>query len=87
MQRFYDPTAGAILLDGVDIRDMDVKDLRSQMGYVSQEPILFEETVRWNLAVSWAQMLQTAADVYQSGALDPETVTDAELEWACEQAW
>lgn len=52
MQRFYDITCGSIMLDGVDIRDMPVEALRAEMGYVSQEPVLFEGTIRWNLLVS-----------------------------------
>jgi ABC-type multidrug transport system fused ATPase/permease subunit len=52
MQRFYDITSGSVMLDGVDIRDMPVQQLRAEMGYVSQEPVLFEGTIRWNLLVS-----------------------------------
>lgn len=48
--RFYDPTAGAVTIDGTDIRDLDVKELRSLMGTVSQEPILFNDTVFANIA-------------------------------------
>ena len=39
--RFYDPTEGQILLDGVDIRKFNIQWLRSQIGIVSQEPVLF----------------------------------------------
>ena len=52
LQRFYDVTSGCVLLDGTDIRKIGIQQLRGQMGFVSQEPILFEETVRWNLVVS-----------------------------------
>jgi ATP-binding cassette subfamily B (MDR/TAP) protein 1 len=52
LQRFYDISAGSVSLDGTDLREMEPKRLREEMGYVSQEPILFEETVRWNLVVS-----------------------------------
>lgn len=51
LQRFYNITSGSITLDGKDIRAMDVKEYRNMMGYVSQEPVLFEETIRWNLLV------------------------------------
>lgn len=51
LQRFYDISDGSVSLDGRDIREMSPLDLRKEMGYVSQEPILFEETVRWNLVV------------------------------------
>jgi subfamily B ATP-binding cassette protein MsbA len=48
--RFYDPTAGRILVDGSDIREIDLKSLRSMTGMVTQEVILFNDTVRNNIA-------------------------------------
>jgi ATP-binding cassette subfamily B protein len=48
--RFYDPVAGRILLDGVDLRDYRVADLRNQFSLVLQEPILFSTSVRENIA-------------------------------------
>ncbi len=50
LARFYDPTAGRITLDGVDLRDATVVSLRSQLGIVTQETILFHDTVRNNIA-------------------------------------
>jgi subfamily B ATP-binding cassette protein MsbA len=48
--RFYDPTAGRILIDGVDLRDVRLKSLRDKIGIVTQETILFNDTVRNNIA-------------------------------------
>ena len=48
--RFYDVTAGRILIDGVDIRDVKIASLRSQIGVVTQQTILFNDTVRKNIA-------------------------------------
>ncbi|MFZ5759468.1 MAG: ABC transporter ATP-binding protein [Thermodesulfobacteriota bacterium] len=48
--RFYDVSRGRILIDGVDIRELRVADLRRQIAIVTQEPILFNETVRDNIA-------------------------------------
>ncbi len=48
--RFYDPTAGVIRIDGVDIRDYKVQGLRNQIGYVLQETVLFQGTIRDNIA-------------------------------------
>lgn len=48
--RFYDPTAGEILLDGKNLKSFDLKDLRSLMGIVTQESILFNDTVYNNIA-------------------------------------
>jgi ATP-binding cassette subfamily B (MDR/TAP) protein 1 len=50
LQRFYDPNSGHITLDGIEIQRMQVKWLRQQMGLVSQEPVLFNDTVRANIA-------------------------------------
>lgn len=49
LMRFYDPDEGRILLDGVDLRDLDLNWLRSQIGYVGQEPVLFATTIKENL--------------------------------------
>jgi ABC-type multidrug transport system fused ATPase/permease subunit len=48
--RFYDPSAGRVLLDGVDVRDLRLRDLRGTIGLVSQDPFLFSTTVRENIA-------------------------------------
>ncbi|MFA5388816.1 MAG: ABC transporter ATP-binding protein [Candidatus Omnitrophota bacterium] len=48
--RFYDPDKGAVLIDGRDIRDFTVESLRGQIGIVSQETILFNDTLKNNIA-------------------------------------
>ncbi|HEX9285363.1 MAG TPA: lipid A export permease/ATP-binding protein MsbA [Nitrospirales bacterium] len=48
--RFYDPTKGAILIDGVDLREIRLAALRRRIGIVSQETLLFDDTVRNNIA-------------------------------------
>ena len=50
--RFYDPQEGSILIDGVDIRTLSFQSLRSNIAVVPQEPFLFYDTVRANLAFS-----------------------------------
>lgn len=50
LQRFYDPDSGHITLDGVDIQSLQLRWLRQQMGLVSQEPVLFNDTIRANIA-------------------------------------
>jgi ABC-type multidrug transport system fused ATPase/permease subunit len=49
LMRFYDVTDGAICIDGTDIRDLPIAYLRQQIGFVQQEPFLFNGTVRDNL--------------------------------------
>ncbi|XP_078435411.1 ABC transporter B family member 11-like isoform X2 [Wolffia australiana] len=50
LQRFYDPDAGQIFLDGEDLRNYQLAWLRKQMGLVGQEPVLFSGTIRENIA-------------------------------------
>jgi len=50
LPRFYDPTQGRITIDGVDIRDLRLQDLRGLMGNVNQDPILFNDTLFGNIA-------------------------------------
>jgi subfamily B ATP-binding cassette protein MsbA len=49
--RFYDPTGGAVLIGNTDIRTVASKDLRANIGVVTQETILFNDTIRANIAV------------------------------------
>jgi ATP-binding cassette subfamily B protein len=48
--RFYDPTAGRVLIDGVPVSDLDLREFRRRLGYVPQEPFLFSGTIRDNIA-------------------------------------
>jgi subfamily B ATP-binding cassette protein MsbA len=48
--RFYDVTGGAVLIDGIDARDVTLASLRSQIGIVTQETVLFDETIAANIA-------------------------------------
>jgi len=49
MSRLYDPTSGQIILDGVDIRSMDIDTRTSKIGFILQEPFLFSGTIRDNI--------------------------------------
>ncbi len=50
LPRFYDVTRGSVLLDGVDVREYRLEDLRSQVSLVSQDVVLFNDTIRNNIA-------------------------------------
>jgi len=50
LPRFYDPTRGSVLIDGMDIRDVTLSSIRGQLGIVTQETILFNDTVKNNIA-------------------------------------
>ncbi len=68
--RFFDVTEGSICIDGVDIREMDIKDLRSRLGYVPQKGVLFSGTIESNLRFgaqdASMEELNKAADIAQA---------------------
>ncbi|KAJ9094006.1 hypothetical protein QFC20_006986 [Naganishia adeliensis] len=72
LQCFYDPSRGTITFGGIDHRQIPLDDLRASMAYVSQDSVLFEGTIRWNLSL---------------GALDPVSVTEDHIRSVCEQAY
>jgi subfamily B ATP-binding cassette protein MsbA len=51
LARFYDPIEGQVLIDGISLRDCRVADIRNLMGFVSQESILFNDSIRNNIAL------------------------------------
>jgi subfamily B ATP-binding cassette protein MsbA len=61
LPRFWDVTAGAITLDGIDVRDLTLDTLRGAIGIVPQEPVLFSGTIRENIA--YANPRATAAEI------------------------
>jgi subfamily B ATP-binding cassette protein MsbA len=61
LPRFYDVTGGAILLDGVDIRDVTLASLRGQIGIVTQETVLFDDSIAGNIA--FGRPAATRADI------------------------
>lgn len=67
LQRFYDPIKGKVMIGGVDLRDVDVKWLRGEMGLVSQEAVLFGGSIMENIRfgkvdASWAEVEEAAKD-------------------------
>jgi ATP-binding cassette, subfamily B, bacterial len=70
MTRFYDPSAGRILLDGVDLRDYKLADLRCQFAIVLQDPVLFSSTIAENIAYA------------RPGASDDEIIAAAKAAYA-----
>ncbi len=67
LTRFYDPTSGQILLDGVDLRDYRLADLRGQFAIVLQEPVLFSTSITENIA--YAQPGATEEEVVQAAKM------------------
>ena len=62
IERLYDVTGGEILLDGLDIRKYDIQYLRSLIGYVEQEPVLFNRTIRENLIFGREKYLKESGE-------------------------
>ncbi|KAJ2158813.1 hypothetical protein GGF46_003504 [Coemansia sp. RSA 552] len=73
LERFYDPEQGTVRIDGVDVKEYNVRSLRQQIGVIMQMPVLFGQTIYQNIL--W-------------GAVDPEDnpPTRAEVEQACRDA-
>jgi subfamily B ATP-binding cassette protein MsbA len=67
--RFFDVTAGRILVDGVDIRDLSLASLRGQIGIVAQETMLFNDTVRNNIAYGQPHVSQQEVERAAQAAL------------------
>src|SRR5205807_66782 len=58
LPRFYDVTGGRIAVDGVDVRDVTLASLRAQIGVVTQETVLFDDTVASNIAYGTSHSTQ-----------------------------
>lgn len=71
LERFYDPVAGSILLDGRDIRTLNLNQYRSIISLVSQEPVLYQGTIKDNILL---------------GMPNPEEITAEAIEKACVEA-
>ena len=69
MQRFYEPDSGCITLDGIEIRKLQLKWLRQQIVVVSQELVLFNDSIRANIAYGKAAGNATEAEIIAAAKL------------------
>jgi subfamily B ATP-binding cassette protein MsbA len=74
--RFFDVTTGRIVIDGHDIRDVTLQSLRSQIGVVAQETVLFNDTPRNNIAYGQPGVSQTEVEAAAKAALAHDFITD-----------
>lgn len=75
LPRFYEPTAGRLLIDGIDIQSYTLASLRAQIGIVSQEVVLFDDSIRNNIAFGRQdagdeQIIQAAKQAYAHDFID-----------------
>jgi subfamily B ATP-binding cassette protein MsbA len=76
LPRFYDPSSGAVLLDGVDIREYRLRDLRGQISLVSQEVVLFNDTIRNNIVFGATGMDSASVEAAAQAAFVSEFVAE-----------
>ena len=65
--RFYDPSAGRILIDGIDVRELTLRGIRRQIGFVLQDTVLFRGTIRENIA--YGRHRASSADIVAAAKL------------------
>ena len=63
IERLYETTSGEVLIDGIEIKRFDVKHLRSLIGYVQQEPVLFNKSIKDNLIFGREEYIKTLGDL------------------------
>jgi ATP-binding cassette subfamily B protein len=76
--RFQDPTAGRVLIDGVDVRDIPLRTLRGRIGYVFQESFLFSNTVHNNVAFGPVQLDRQVVAAATDAAQASEFISELE---------
>ena len=65
IERLYEPNSGKVLIDGRDIKEYDLEYLRSLIGYVQQEPVLFNRSIKENLIFGRDELVSSLGDPYQ----------------------
>ncbi len=74
--RFFDPTAGRILIDGQDIREVSIRSLREQIGLVTQETFLFDDTVANNISYGHPERDRRAVEAAARAALAADFIAE-----------
>ena len=68
IERFYDTVEGTVLIDGIDVKDINVKSLRSIIGVVSQEPVLFDTTIEENIKMGRIDVTEEEIEIASKAA-------------------
>ena len=82
--RFYDVSSGAILLDGIDIREFNQEDLRQLVGIVNQESILFNDTIRNNIALGRPELTMEQVESAAKAAYAHDFIMEMEKGYEAE---
>ena len=77
--RFYDVTAGSVTIDGHDVRSVTVASLRDRIALVTQEPFLFDDTIRANIAYAWPSAAEDEVEAAARQAAAHEFISDLPL--------
>ena len=76
LPRFYDATSGRVLIDGHDVRDVSLHSLRDQVALVTQEPFLFDDTIRANIAYARPEATDAEVEVAARAAAAHEFIQE-----------
>jgi len=76
LPRFFDPTEGRVTIDGVDVRDVTLQSLRSLIGLVTQDTVLFNDTIRNNIAYGRAELPMERVEAAARAALVDDFVRE-----------
>jgi len=79
VERFYDPESGSVTLDGIDLKELNVKWLRDQIGLVGQEPVLFAGTIADNIAYALPGATRAQIEAAAKSANAHDFITEFEL--------
>jgi subfamily B ATP-binding cassette protein MsbA len=74
--RFHDPTVGSVLVDGKDLKTIAIKDLRDQLAVVSQQPVLFHDTIANNISFGTEEATKQAIEESAKQALAHDFIMD-----------
>ena len=80
--RFYDVTAGKVVIDGTDVRDLTLASLREQIALVTQEPFLFDDTIRANIAYARPQASEAEIEAAARAAAAHDFISELPLGYA-----
>ena len=85
VMRFYDPQKGCILIDGTDLRQLDLKTYRRQIGVVPQDPVLMKGTLAYNIGYGFEGV--TDADMVKAAEIAASSILSEAFQTALIQRW